>query len=499
MVLENMRKHQRPLMIIITALVIVSFAYFFNRAELSKLGREDIGYIYGRKVTITEMARLRRMVQLGAEMGMTNLINQDFASDESFGWNMIILRTEAEKIGLHPSDEEVAEAIQRVPRFQTNGKYDGVKFDEFTSRVLGSKGFGLRQVEEIVRLDLQLGRIRQMLEAGAVVGAAEVRALFDESNSRVEAQVVRLKLADFTAAVQVSDEDVKKAFEDPAKKDKYKQDAKRKVKYVKIELTDEEKKAAGPQRKEALQRIATKAEALADGMQESGADLTKVATGLGLAEQLKETAEFDRASLGSLPEANLQGFLQAASALTNENKTSDVVQGADFFLLLTISSWTPERALTLEEAKPQIVKTLQQERGRAALDAKMAEHRTKIVEAMKAGKTFTEAAEAAGVKAENYPLFSRSEPNMVSPDASAVTQACTELADGQLSKPQTTPDGSTLVLLVRRLPADEKKFETMRDSLANSLKSRRRSAALREWIRHNRVVAGMNQTVELRD
>lgn len=499
MVLENMRKHQQPLMIIITALVIISFAYFFNRAEISKLGREDIGVIYGRKVTISEMARLQRLVQVGAELGMSNLISSEFASDETYGWNVLVLRHEAKRMGLDPSEEEVAEAIQRIARFQTNGKFDPVKFEDFTSRILGSKGFGARQVEEIVRLDLQLGRIRSMLEATSTVGPDEVRAFFEESNAKTDVKVARLKLADFTAAVQVSDEDVKKEFEDPKKKDSYKQDAKRKVKYVKVELTEEEKKATGPQKKEGLQRIAAKAEGLADGMQESGADLTKVATGLGLADQIKETAEFDRASISALPESALQGFTQAALALTNENKVSEVIQTPDAFYIIAVSSWTPERPLTLEEAKPQIVKKIQQERARVALNAKMEENRTKVAEAMKAGKSFEDACTAVGLKAESFPLFSRAEPNFESPDASVVIQSTTQMVDGQLGKPLETPDGSTLVLLVRRLPADEKKFDTMRDSLANNLKFRRRSGAMREWLLAARLDAGMNQMVSLRD
>lgn len=500
MLLEHMRKHQRWLMIIIAALVIISFAWFFNRAELNKIGREDIGVIYGRTVTLTEMGRLRRMVELSASLGLTNMVNQDFAFDSTYGWNVLVLRNEAERMGIHPSDEEVAETIQRLPAFQNNGKFDSAKFDTFIGKDLGSKGFGLRQVEEVVRLDLQMGRIRQMLEPTAVAGPTEVRAAFDEAHSQVELQVARLKLADFTATVQVSDDDVKKVYEDPAKKKEFTQDAKRKVKYVKVELTDEEKKLTGVPKKDALQRIAGKAEALADAMQESGADLTKVATGLGLAELIKETPEFDRASIAGLPEVALPGFQQAALALNNDNnKVSDVIQGTDSFYILAVSGWTPERPLTLEEAKPQIVRQLQQERAKTALEAKMTENRAKIAEAMKAGKTFDEATTAVGMKAENYPLFSMSNPSFVAPDSSAITQASREMTEGELSKPVPTSEGSDLIFLLRRLPADNAKFETMKDSLANALRSRRRMAAVREWIRTARVAANFKQTVELRE
>ena len=114
------------------------------------------------------------------------------------------------------------------------------------------------------------------------------------------------------------------------------------------------KKLAGPEKRKVLQKIADQMDSLSQAMLETGADFVKVAAGLGLTDKVKETVEFDRESITKLPEANVQGFMQAALGLTPENPVSDVLQSADTFHFVYLSGFTPERALSLEEATAQI-------------------------------------------------------------------------------------------------------------------------------------------------
>ncbi len=500
MVLETFRKNQRWLMIVIAALVIISFIWFFNRTELQKLDQGRVAQMYGRSITLPEIDRIRRKVELGFGLGLTNLTNNEIAEQQNFAWNIVVIEHEAARMGVMPAESEITETIKRLPAFQTAGQFDPTKLATFLGEKLASRGFGQKQLEDVVRLDLQIGRIRQMIESAAVVAPAEVKELFDFANTRVEAQVTRLKLADFVALVTVTDDEIKAIFEDPKKKDGFKKPAVRKVKYVTLALTEDEKKLTGPPRREALQKIADKMEALSQGMLESGASFDQIAGKLELTDKVKETPEFsDSESLARLPEGGIAGFTQAAMALNPENPGSDVLQGADTFHFLALAAWTPERPLTLEEAKPLIVKQLQEERGRIAMDLKAGESRGRIVEAMKAGKNFAEACESVGLKADRYPTFSLNEPNIESPDARNVVEATLDLADGQLSKPAKTADGSVIVFVGNRTPADEKKFETMREGMASSLRARKRQLAMHEWLSANRDAAGLNQMVELRN
>lgn len=498
MVLESFRKNQRWLMIIIASLVIISFAWFYNRADLEKINRDRVATMYDRPVRMADVERIRNLIVLSQQLGLRHLTSPEFA-DQNFAWNTLVLEHEADRLGLQPSEGAIEEGIKALPAFQTNGSFDSQKYGTFLGESPTLRGFNQKQVETAVRADLQFARVRQMLDAGAVVSNDEVRALFDEINSKIETMVVRLKLADFSASAPVSEDDIKKYFEDPKNKAVLQKDARRKVKYLALVLTDDEKKLAPSEKRVVLQKIADQMEALSQAMLESGADFDKVTAGLGLKEKVKETPEFDRESLMRLPEANTQGFMQAALALTPENPVSDVLQSADTFQLVYLSGYTPERALSREEAKAQITATIQEERGRIALETKASEARARIAIALPEGKSFADAATGLGLKVDTFPPFALNEPNFEFPDSSQIVQATFDLAAGEISKPIATTDGAAIVYVVKRLPPDPQKFEAGRDALASSLRQRKQMMAAREWLRAGRDAAGFQQLIDLRN
>src|SRR5476649_2209946 len=344
MVLESFRKNQRWLMIIIATLVIISFAWFYNRADLEKINRDVVARMYGRPVRNADLERVRNMMGLAQQLGLRNLTSQEFL-DRDYAWNALVLAHEAIRLDLDPSDVEIAEAIKTLPSFQTGGAFDPAKYGTFLSDSPTLRGFNQKQLETVVRADLQFARVRQMLDASATVSSDEVRALYDEIHSKVELMVARLKLADFAAGVTVGDDDVKKFFEDQKNKASLMVDARRKVKYIVLSLTDDEKKLPPAEKRKALQTIADQMESLSQAMQETGANFDKIAAGLNLTEKVKETPEFDRESVTKLPEANVQGFMQSALGLTPENPAGDVLQGAETFHFVVLSGYTPARAL----------------------------------------------------------------------------------------------------------------------------------------------------------
>ena len=498
MVLESFRKNQRWLMIIIATLVIISFAWFYNRADLEKINRDRVATMYNRPVRMADVERIRNMIGLSQQLGMRNLTSQEFA-DQNFAWNTVVLEHEANRLGIQPSEAAIEEAIKGLPGFQTNGSFDPKKYGTFLGESPTLRGFNQKQVETAVRADLQFARVRQMLDAGAVVSNDEVRALFDEINSKIETMVARLKLADYTASAPVTEDDIKKYFEDPKNKPVLQKDARRKVKYLTLALTDDEKKLAAPEKRVVLQKIADQMEALSGAMLESGADFDKVTTGLGLKEKVVETIEFDREGLMRLPEANTQGFMQAALALTPENPVSDVLQSADTFQIVYLSGYTAERALGLEEARGQITTAIQDERGRLALEAKASEARARIAIALKEGKSFADAATAVGLKADAFPPFALNEPNFEFSDSSQIVQSTFDLAAGECSKPIATADGAAIVYVVKRVPPEPQKFEAGREAIAANLRQRKQMMAAREWLRAGRDAAGFQQLVELRN
>src|SRR5437879_13917829 len=118
--------------------------------------------------------------------------------------------------------------------------------------------------------------------------------------------------------VNVSDEDVQKHYD--AHKAELKTDEKRKVEFVSLALTDEEKKLTGKERIEALQKLSDRANDLTQALLEKGADFKAVATKFQLT--VDQTGEFTLAAPD--PKLNVDPQLDAAAfKLSPQEPNSD--------------------------------------------------------------------------------------------------------------------------------------------------------------------------------
>src|SRR5205807_2303830 len=108
-------------------------------------------------------------------------------------------------------------------------------------------------------------------------------------------------------------------------------DEKRKVEYVSLALTDEEKKLTGKERIEALQKLSDRATDFTQALLEKGADFSHAAEKLKL--PVHETGEFTKAE----PDPQLKVDAQlgdAAFKLSAQEPNSDPIQVADGFYIL---------------------------------------------------------------------------------------------------------------------------------------------------------------------
>jgi hypothetical protein len=147
--------------------------------------------------------------------------------------------------------------------------------------------------------------------------------------------------------------------------------------------------------------------------------------------------------------------------------------------------------LTLEEAKDQLTESLKSDRVRETLALKAADVRKKIEEAVKVGKTFVQAAEAAGYKAELPEAFSRSDSKLKGPESGLIQNALSDLKPGGTSQPLDAPEGTLLVHLIARQPIDAADFEVKKKELIPMLQSQRADGLLSEWVDRKRAAAGL--------
>jgi hypothetical protein len=485
-----LRKYQQGLMIIITILVIIAFAWLYNGTRFEKIGIGTVARIYDRSLTQADVDRIARKFSLSLQLGLFDLARElgngrtEAEALENFVWNSLVLDHEAQRLQVAPQPDEVAARMKSLPAFQTGGVFDPQKYATMVQDALGPRGFTEDQLEQLARDDIKLHRIKALIGATVDLSAAEFRAIYEQENRKMEISVIRFKTADIAAGIQVSDEDLKKAFDE--RKDTLKSDEKRRVKYVNFALGEAEKSLKGKERLDALQKLANTADEFVQ------AALAKDANFDTLAAQHKvttvETGEFTQ----SQPDPELKkipGAVEAAFGLNSAEASSDIVRSESGFTILHLVNIVPSRPLTFDEAKFKLTEQLKNERAREALTVKVGETRTKLQTALSSGKSFADTAKSLGLKIEPFPPSSLAEPNLDKPDAQEIVGKAIELNDGQLSDFIPTQDGGLLVRLDKRLPIDEAQFEKDKVRLMNNYAESRREVAFREWLRVRREEA----------
>lgn len=505
MMADLMRRNQRWVMIIVSVIVILSFIGFYSM-RTGQTGRggpgEDavVARLYDRPVTRGQLERTDRQFRTAFELGLPNFTRQEFSGDrQNYLWNLLVIRREAESMGFRPSDAEVVEAIKKVPFFQADGGrgFDPAKYARFVENRLGPRGFSQRELEDLVRADLEIGRVGDLLASTVVVPVDEVKADYEMVFTKTSASVIRLKAADLAKGVEVKEEDVAKYYGE--EKDHLLDPERRRVGFVAFTLTDEQKKLPAVERTALKQKLANRADEFTQKMLEPGADFAKTAAAFEL--PVTETPEFAKANAGPalkdlpiIPLDSVADFAASAFRLTANDPNSDALTGPDQerFLVLHLLNIIPARPLTLDEARPKIVESLKNTRARENLTAEADTIRKGLLEALARGQSLADAARAAGQTATDLAPFTLSEPPYGIQDADMIIEKVAALNAGELPTLQTTPEGGLLVYVRGREPLDEAQWEKQKATLITQQRLGRERVAFAEWLRAAREGAGLN-------
>src|SRR5438309_5898051 len=271
----------------------------------------------------------------------------------------------------------------------------------FVRNGLGPMGLGEEHIEQLVRDELCLDEIKRLLATGISISKGEVDENFQRGYDKLSVSVIRFRSADFDKDIVVNDEDVQKYYD--AHKAELKTDEKRKVQFVQLGLTEEQKKLTGKDRIDAVQKLADRSTYFTQALLEKDAAFKQSAEKFEL--PMHETGEFTAAS----PDPELKADPQLSAAafkLSVQEPNSDPVQVADGFYILHLTGISEARPLTLEEAKPKIVDALKKSRSRELMSTKGAEFVQQLREATKSGHSLEAAIQKAGAKPEKLPPFS---------------------------------------------------------------------------------------------
>src|SRR5436305_5753472 len=405
--IKILRKHRNWLMIVI-AILALPFCIYFVKSDPGLIRSDAFAQMYGRKVTLTEAQRDARLLQLADFLGVSDLRENlapgngtDNQKAAEFVVNLIVLRHEVERLGIEPAESDIVDAVRNFPAFHAASGFDSAKYDQVERTILPSLGFTDEQLREIAHDQLCLKRIKQVVASGVSLPESESKSNYEQLYGKNFVSVVRVRSADFLKEIKPTDDDIKKYYE--AHKGELKTEEKRKVEFVRLALSEEQRKLKDKERIDALQKLADRANDFAQALLEKGADFHQVAAKFQL--PVESTGEFTISAPDPKLKADPQ-LNQAAFKLTQQEPASDPVQSGDGFAILHLINFVDARPLTLEEAKSKIVDAIKVDRSREMSLTRGRQAADALKKALKSGKPLPAALqEAGGLKAEKVEPF----------------------------------------------------------------------------------------------
>ena len=492
----TIRKHQRWLMVLIAFLTIIAFAFLYNTTEMDRVGSNIVARIYGRDVMTVDIERSVRVYQLALALGQFDLVRdlagQAQTEDEAasnFIWNLMVLQHEARQLGVEPGDAAVVERIKALPVFQTDGKFDPVKYSGFMQEQLAPRGFTERQLEDVIKDALRLEGVKALVQAPAVLLPGEVEPALQRV-APVDLEILRFDAA-AVRGITVTDEELQKAFEE--KKSTLQAPEKRSVRYVALVLTPGEKELPVKDRVAALQKLATATGDLTQALGEGGS-LSDTAQARGLEVRTSPLFGAGGGTTGAL--ADLDGEVVPAAAavafrLPAAPGNFEIIELAqDGYAIIEVAEVQAARPLTLEEASAGLRAGLIEQKRAVAVQEAAAATLGKVREAMAKGDSFAAAVKAAKADTETMKGVSPFAEDLT-PVQRRVAMAVMDQAVGTLGEFVPGPEGGFAAYVAARNEPGAEALAERRPKIEEGMLQGKEMLLFAQWLAAAREASGL--------
>jgi len=468
--LKTMRKNVKALAptlwIVIATFIISIFAIWGGAGRLGEQRQDDTIAWMGRNHITTDSyyAALRnRLEALQKEFtGLNKNFIQQLNIPQQVLEQMIqqdLLAQKAREMGITASDEEVRDRI--VSLFQRDGKFIG--FAEYR-RILEYNRMSLPQFENSLKEEIVLNKMVQLLTAGITatpeelwenyrkqnesakvdylyleeskvpydetLTAPEIQAYFEKNKAkynlpeRRQGLYVFLRTDDLKKEIQVSEGDIEKYYKDNI--NQFKEPEKIRVSRVFFSSAGKDKEA-----------LKKEAQTILDSLT-GGSDFAQVARTSSQDEKAKEGGDWGFDEWRRLAANEIEEIEKLSSG-----QMSGVVETPDGLSILKVTEKEPEKTQTLEEVKPRIISSLEDQKARERAEERIGQ----VVKMARREKSLSAAAQKMGLKAESTGLVKRAQALGDFDPAGSISQALFELKEKQVSSAVYAFSGTGIVEL----------------------------------------------------
>lgn len=410
-----------------------------------------------------------------------------------------VLAGQAARLGLGVGDQELRDAIASNPAFQGGGGFS----KETYLRALRYMGFTPATFEAGLREDLVVQRLQSVIEDGVLVSAAAARAEVLAREQKLTIDYVKVKASDFTMSVPVTDDDLRKYYDDH--QDRYTDQERAKVELIAyrperfatgLAATADEIAAYYEANRETrfqqshevrARHILIKApegageKTRAEARKKVGAIAAKVKGGADFAalarkESQDEGSAKEGGDLGFFGKGRMVTPFEEAAFSLAPGQVSEVVETPFGFHLIRVEEVREAREKTLDEVRAEIEKALTDEKASAVAQEAAGQDR----EAWARGKSPAEIATARGLSVEQPPPLQRNDSIPGLGRSFPLTAALWGLEPGGVTQPVDVNGTWVVARLIEKLPSGPKDFATVKDQVETAYRLEKGSELARQ-------------------
>ncbi len=216
--LDILRKKKRSWIItILLGLIIIVFIAFYGGNNPSSGPAQDVVEINGEVISQTEfiqhyqraVERYRELFKGSLTPELLKSLNLKGALLEELIDTRLALQ-EARRLGLTATDDELMNSIAQIPEFQANGRFNKERY----LQLLRANRMTPAQFEHEQRNQLTIQRLYGVLFEGVHITETEVRNRYQFDQEKINLNFVRFPAKAFLSEVKVTEDDVKKFYEE---------------------------------------------------------------------------------------------------------------------------------------------------------------------------------------------------------------------------------------------------------------------------------------------
>ena len=477
------------LLIVILAIIGVSFIFFGNwTPRNSNYSRENLAVIDGRNIKITEFVNAERAARLIYTLQTGMLAPNSTQADQIFrnqAWVRLLTLAAAKRAGITASDDQIYDFILKHPLFQENGKYSSEARKKFNANVLLPSGINDARFTEILREQMVIETMIKTVAGTTNILPGELENACEKMYGKTSLEYVEINEAQIRKNLKPSEKEIKTFFD--ANPDNYSEPEKRAVEYVKFSLDPKLAQTKGPERDQALRKLAEKAYEFTNvffqayDAKQPLPDFATQAKKEGL--EVKTQAAFTL-NQPIIDSTKGKSVADSAFALNPQTPVSDYLQVDDGFIILHLLSVTPSTKKSFESVRSQIEADYLNFLGVSRLQEQAMSVSRELRSALAKGKSWQESTARLGLKPQPLPALTpaKKDASDKSPFAEASRFWAQKLDPGSVSDPFRIPTGAAILYLSTREKPAAADHDQFLPEIRRQLEQSRRDQTLNDWI-----------------